>query len=584
MCGIAGFTGEKDKALLRRMTDSIKHRGPDGEGFYFDQGINLGHRRLAIIDLEGSSQPLRKNQVSICYNGEIYNYQALRQDLQSEGINFQSNGDVEVLLEAFRVWGAGVFSKLSGMWAFAYWDEKQKKLYLARDHFGIKPLYYMIVEGNLFFASEIKALLQHHKIKPILNLKALRDYLTYRFVVGEYTAFEGIYVFPKGSWAEWDGKRLSFHQYYSPKFSQNACNKQDFANQLTQAVKSRMVADVEVGCYLSGGLDSSAITYHALAQNRDLHTFTYGFSDSRYDESIYAKKVADYLQIKKHTLLKSESEFDLEKAVWHTEDLLADATILPTLELSQLTAKHLKVVLSGDGADELLGGYSKYKVIVFLEYVRPLLRHFTFIFKLLGYKWQRLADYLTGLNFGDRYLNLTSVFSRKEQQELMGEELDPPLLPKLEGTCLQKLIYLDQQAWLERDILLKTDKLTMAASLESRVPFLSQEFASYANSLADDCKVKGGQEKRILRWHIKEIFGNLLKKRMKQGFSVPVDMLQEQGRKYITEERNEKLGVFNWVSVQKYLNQDLHNIYRRRQYFAILYLFVWHKVFIEDNI
>jgi len=568
MCGIAGAIAPADGSITREtlegMLEAIAHRGPDGHGIAefctaAGQRVLLGHRRLAIIDPEGGKQPMVDAEagLAITYNGEIYNFRELREELKVYGYAFSVDSDTEVLLRAYQHWGDKVVEKLRGMFAFAIWDAKNQRLYLARDRFGEKPLFIRAAGGSFCFASEIKALLRLPQAKPSVNLSAVWDFLSYRYVPGPKTLFEGIRKLDPGTCATWEKGRLIERRYWSapdrespPAGAADGHVVDAFLERLDEAVKLQMVSDVPFGAFLSGGLDSSAIVALMTRHNSRVRTFSVGFGEGGYSELAYASVVARHFGTHHHELTVTFDDIvaNLPRLVGYRDAPVSEPSDIPIYLLAKEASKTVKMVLTGEGSDEILGGYPKHVYERFAQgyqllpgYIRNnLIAPLT---QSLPYEFRRAKTAVTNLNIEDwreRYVRWFGALNHTEREKLtvlrmhrLADESNrddgesrgplPPFDAALDSTTLRRILYFDQTSWLPDNLLERGDRMTMAASIESRVPFLDHELARYVSSLPDSCRVKGMKTKWILRQAGRSLIPGAILERPKVGFRVPVN-------------------------------------------------------------
>lgn len=619
MCGICGFVGDYSRPTLERMTDSMAHRGPNGRGFYQDSFVGLGHRRLSIIDIEGGQQPIYNEDRSLVliYNGEIYNFQELRQGLIHSGHIFQSNTDSEVIIHLYEDKGEACVDDLRGMFAFAIWDTRRKTLFLARDRFGIKPLYYSFTDsGKFIFASEIKALLQLGDVQREVNLEALDEYLTFRYVPEEKTMFKNIYKLLPGHSLMLREGRAEIRQYWDISFSGEVSGKEKndqtwseaIRDSLSEAVKIRLISDVPLGAYLSGGLDSSFMVGLMSQVSKDpIETFSIGFDDQIKDESKYARIVADHFKTTHHELLACADAVELlQSVIWSLDEPLADAATIPTYMMSKMTKEYVTVVLSGEGADELFGGYDKYKILCLINRVRPMVpsRLFNWLSDSsgMGINLSRVCQMLAECqDMTDGYLRLTSVFTQDEKLNVYSEKVkryfrrydsSREVVNKYLGKCenmLDSLMYLDIKTWLPNDVLLKNDKMTMANSIEARVPFLDHKFAEMAAQIPASSKLRWMKEKYILRKAMQGIVPDCIVKRRKHGFTVPIQHwmkgdLMNFSKKILSRKNVENRGFFDFPTVEAIMNKNQDNVFYRRQFWSLLTFELWCQVYIDGPV
>ncbi|HUP28834.1 MAG TPA: asparagine synthase (glutamine-hydrolyzing), partial [Usitatibacter sp.] len=558
MCGIAGAIVDSRSAMtaetLGRMLHSMEHRGPDGHGAREfaaagGQRVFLGHRRLAIIDPRGGHQPMCDDaaQLALTFNGEIYNFRQLRDELVACGYRFESGSDTEVLLRAYQQWGEQAVEKLRGMYAFAIWDGRKQKLFMARDRFGEKPLFLLEDSDGVYFSSEIKGLLQLPRAKPDVNLSAVWDYLSYRYVPGPRTLFRGIRKLPPGSCATWENGKLTERRYWVAPDRQavapsnpNGHAVPEFLERLDESVKMQMVSDVPFGAFLSGGLDSSTIVALMTRHNSKVKTFSVGFSDDGYSELGYAGEVARHFGTDHHELVVNSGDLidHLPKLVGFRDAPVSEPSDIPIYMLSKEASKTVKMVLTGEGSDEILGGYPKH---VYERFTQPyqlmpgFIRHGLIqpLTQSLPYAFRRAKTAVTNLNIEDwpeRYARWFGALSNRERDQLAAfrvtapnRECSPPFDSEASNSPLRRILYSDQTSWLPDNLLERGDRMTMAASIESRVPFLDHELAEYVSSLPDKYRVNGMTTKWVLREAGKSLIPEKILNRPKVGFRVPVN-------------------------------------------------------------
>jgi asparagine synthase (glutamine-hydrolysing) len=559
MCGIAGAIAPADsgvnRAVIERMLERIAHRGPDGSGIAdftsaAGERVLLGHRRLAIIDPVGAKQPMcdAAAGLALTFNGEIYNFRELRQQLHACGYRFELDSDTEVLLRAYQHWGERVVDRLRGMFAFAIWDARRERLFMARDRFGEKPLFIHESGGGLYFASEIKALLELPKPKPRVNLSAVWDFLAYRYVPGPATLFTGIRKLAPGTCAVWEKGRLTETRYWhapdrdaAPPAAPDGDAVGTFLARLDEAVKLQMVSDVPFGAFLSGGLDSSTIVALMTRHNSKVRTFSVGFGEGGYSELAYANVVAKHFGTQHQELIVGFDDIveNLPKLVGYRDAPVSEPSDIPIYMLAKEASKTVKMVLTGEGSDEILGGYPKHVFERFAQgyqllpgYIRNNL--IAPITHSLPYDFRRAKTAISNLNIEDwreRYVRWFGALNHDEREKLTvlrgngaahGADI-PPFDSAPGSTTLRRILYFDQTSWLPDNLLERGDRMTMAASIESRVPFLDHELAGYVSSLPDNCRVKGLKTKWILREAGRSLIPQAILERPKVGFRVPVN-------------------------------------------------------------
>ena len=616
MCGICGIVGEDMPDNPNEMRDTLSHRGPDGVGEYHSHNVYLGHRRLSIVDIETGGQPISNENgtVILSYNGEIYNHQKLRNELKQKGHKFKTHSDGEVIIHLYEDLGERAISRLRGMFAISIWDTEKELLLLARDRLGIKPLYFSKVDGTLIFASEIKAILKQLGHTPPINWEAFESLLTLRYIPSPITIFSGIDKLQPGTILTYQKGKSKISTYWDPyNITKENGNLETIINEIykkfDESVSLRLMADVDVGLYLSGGVDSASILSSMVNRSDErVNSFSAGFSDKNYDESTLATATAEYFNSVNHNVRSADvTPSMLRKIIWHLEEPLGDATLIPTYRLAEYTSEYLKVVLSGEGADELFLGYPKYNFLRLMERFRgkKVTRFLSIISGIFNRNTnlKRFRDYMTTSgNFSEAYLNLTSVFSADEKKNLLTPGIYrqiknvPSTQHKLEEFLrhrdsedpLLSLSLWDLKYWLPDDLLLKNDKMNMAHGIEARLPFLDHELVEYVLGLPLKLKTKGGKNKALLRKAMGKHLPKAVVNRRKRGFTMPIESLYESQKKYFDEhlfEKNRirKQGIFNYKYIQELKSGDLSNIYLRRQFWTLASFQIWWDVFMEEN-
>jgi asparagine synthase (glutamine-hydrolysing) len=545
MCGICGVMSVRPpgtgvapitEAAVIRMRDAMVHRGPDDEGLFLADGVGLGHRRLSIIDVAGSRQPMSDpgETLWLTYNGEVYNFQELREELEARGVTFRTKGDTEVVLRAYEVYGDAAVERLRGMFAFGLWDGRRRRLLLARDPLGIKPLYYTQTADGLFlFASEIRALLAWPGVRAELDREALWDYLGQRYVPGPRTAFKGIAKLPAGHLAIVSADGVAIRRYWDVPLDGETWSEAEcvaaFRELVTDSVRRELVSDVPLGVFLSGGIDSTTVTgLMAGMASEPVRTFCVGYGGREgVNERPYARVAAERFRT-----VHREVEIDLDdfwrllpEAVAAMEEPVAEAPSVSLLQLSRFTRQHVTVVLSGEGADENLAGYSIYQRVLrsrplrWLPPLGPLAR------LARSHRAAQAADWI-GRSIPERYRGVSAVFTADERERLLGHggpAVDSAAV-HYERTRrmspLQQMLYYDQKVWLPDDLLVKADKMTMAASLELRVPFLDHKVVEWAWRVPQSQKIDGGVGKALLRRAFADIVPPTILVRDKVGFAI----------------------------------------------------------------
>ncbi len=604
MCGITGFVSkEKEKEpILKKMCDRLAHRGPDGEGYYTDELVALGHRRLSIIDIKNGAQPMKtkKGDLIVTFNGEIYNYQDLKEELSD--YPFVTNSDTEVLLAGYLKWGEDLPKHLRGMFAFAIWDKKEKKLFCARDPFGIKPFYYYQTKNELLFASEIKAFLEHPSFHKELNEKILPAYMSFSFTPTNETFFKNVNRLDAGSTLTYQNNKLEIKKYFSLSFP---ITKQEYdktlveiQNTMAESVKYHMISDVEVGSFLSSGIDSSYIVCLA----KPSKTYTVGYDNPRYDEISYAKDLTEKLHIQNISkkIQKDEYMQIIPKILYHMDEPASDPAIVSLYFVANLASKDVKVVLSGEGADEFFGGYNSYREEVDFKWYNKI----PFFIRNIISRLASLLPPVRGINFfvrrgqklEDHYIGVNKIWSEKEVNKILkipvtltNKEITKPVFDEFKHcNNLVKMQAIDIHFWLMKDILQKADRMTMANSIEGRVPFTDIEVFKTASHLPNEYKVNKANTKVALRDAAKSVIPNESYKKKKLGFPVPIREWMKEKSVY-----DEILKAFKTDIANKYFDTEIlidmlneHYENKKDNYRKIwnVYCFIkWYQVFFEEE-
>ena len=542
MCGFVGFCDDSKnkKKIIRDMGDIIKHRGPDSDGYYVDNNIALGFRRLSIIDLDKGSQPIfneDKDKV-IVFNGEIYNYKEIREELKSKGHKFSTNTDTEVILHGYEEYKEDILNKLRGMFAFVIYDIKEKSLFGARDFYGIKPFYYYYDNENFLFGSEIKSFLGSPNFKKELNKDMLSQYLTFQCSIGEDTFFKNTYKLLPGHYFIYKDKELEIKKYYEVKLEPNDDKSLEewvsgIREVIDNSVLAHKVSDVEVGSFLSSGVDSSLIAKLSSVDK----TFTVGYDNKKYSEIDYAKEFSDKINVSNVSKKISKEEYfkEFSNVQYYMDEPLADASAVMLYFLSKTASKHVKVCLSGEGADEIFGGYNIYHEPYSVSWYNKIPY---FIRKCIGILVYPFRNY-TGFNFlyrrskkiEDRYIGNAFIFEPNDAKKIVNfnygnktyKDFTKPYYDKVSDLdVVTKMQYIDFNFWLIYDILLKADKMSMANSLEVRVPYLDREVIEYASKLPSKYKIVGNETKYAFRKVAKEELADKVADKKKLGFPVPI--------------------------------------------------------------
>jgi asparagine synthase (glutamine-hydrolysing) len=627
MCGIAGFIygdgvagGPGDRAVLDRMCRVIEHRGPDDQGLFADGRAHLGMRRLSIIDLAGGHQPMSgcDPRVTIVFNGEIYNYRELQRELEARGHRFRTSCDTETILHAYEEYGAACVENLRGMFAFAIWDDARRRLFVARDRAGKKPLYYTLTaRGTLIFGSELKSLREHPEFRGELNPEALDAYLAFGYVPDPLTIFRGVHKLPPGHHLTFAGGRVETAQYWDFPYldEQDAPseNEEDYLEELRalldEAVRVRLVADVPLGAFLSGGVDSSTVVgLMARAASRPVKTFSIGFHEDSYNELRYARVAAEKFGTEHHEFIVTPDICDVvDELAWHFDEPFADSSAIPTYMVSKLAREFVTVVLSGDGGDEVFAGYTRYAIDRRRSGFARLPRALRYgVMQPLGRKlphgaWGRNYVHRVALDPLDRYIEDVSVFTRLNKPSLytadFARELDGTDAAALfreharrsrAGDGLDPLLYLDSKTYLPGDILTKVDRMSMAASLEARVPLLDHKLIEFVcRRVPASLKMRGLETKYIFKRAVQGLVPEEILNRPKQGFGVPIqqwinEQLRDRVRGTLMEPRARQRGYTEPRYVELLL--DEHERGRRdhsMELWALFMLELWHRAFVD---
>ncbi len=607
MCGICGVAGLEDKGVVSKMCGAIAHRGPDGGGFFVDKGITLGHKRLAIIDLsKRAKQPLcnEDGTVWVSFNGEIYNFKELRRFLGFYGKHrFKSDSDTEVLVHGYEQWGEGFVSRLRGDFAFGLWDSRKKALLLARDFPGVCPLYYYHDSKNkrLYFASEIKALLAAG-IPRKANLEALNDFLSFQHSLGPQTMFEGVFKVQPGETVVFSKGVLRKKKFFSlPGSNPAQKNEREWILELNRrfakSVERRLLSDVPLGVYLSGGLDSSFTAAVMSSLSEKVKTFSVNFGSNSDDEK-YSRLVAEELETEHTELHVDSSNYGVfPQVAWHMDEPAADIAALPTFLMAQKAKKHVTVILTGDGGDEVFGGYERYARLALLNkwnWAAKQLKHFSFTLDSFGDK-QRAKEILE--NSGDRVgllLSYSSALSEKEKKEFSSVYLQArnKTVSKAnrffeKGNFLSEMMGFDLQTLLPDDYLMKVNKTSMAFGLEPRVPFLDQDLVSFTQTIPTNLKVDGLKTKVIMRKLLSSVLPEQVVKRKKQGFNVPTKKwlaggLGEIAGQILSDSQTRKRGLFDGKFVERVLeNSKKTETLWGKRFWTLFSLECWFRIFID---
>lgn len=604
MCGITGFVNKKDgkEDIIKKMSKKIEHRGPDGEGYYIDDFIALAHRRLSIIDLSTGNQPMfnEDNSIVVIFNGEIYNYLELKEELKNH--EFKTKSDTEVLVHGYEEWGRDLPNHLRGMFAFAIYDKKEKTLFLARDNFGIKPLYYAMMNDTFMFSSEIKAFLEHPDFEKNLNEDILGSYLAFSFTPTNETFFKGVYRLDAGCSLTFEDQTINIDKYYKKEFKEKNQSFDEavleISNVMKDSVDKHLLSDVEVGSFLSSGVDSS----YLVALARPAKTYTVGYDNLKYNEINYAQDLTEKLGINNTSKIISKDEYMnvIPKIMYHLDEPASDPATVALYFVSKLASKDVKVVLSGEGADEFFGGYNIYRQDVDVSWYNKI----PFFIRHAIAKVAKLFPEVRGVNFlirrGEKlensYIGVNRVFGEKEIKKVLLKKDFIKCSDITKSTYdeykdekdIVKMQAIDMDFWLMKDIMLKADRMTMASGLEGRVPFIDKKVFEVASSLPIDYKVTKENTKVALRAAAKEVIPTEAYKKKKLGFPVPIREWMKEDSVY-TEIKN----AFLSDDAKKFFNQDYiiklldnHKNEKKDNYRKVwtIYCFlIWYKVFFKND-
>lgn len=605
MCGHISIYYKNKKAdelFIRQLTEKIIHRGPDDTGYFIKDNIAFGFNRLSIIDLECGNQPFKKENRTIIFNGEIYNHNELREELNKNN-EFNTNSDTEVLLTSYINYEEKCLDKLRGMFAFIIYDEVKDIVFGARDHFGIKPLYYVNNDKFIAFSSEYKSLVKLVG-KVSVDKSALQNYLSFQYTPNYNTIINEIKEVPNGTYFTIKNGNIEFKKYHKYKFSNKDVREKNVYDIINDSVKHHMIANVEVGSFLSGGIDSTIITALAAKINPKIKSFSIGFDVEGYNELNFAKKTAEYLGIENISINVSEQEYikALPSVAYYMDDPLADPSCVGIYLLSEEARKHVKVVLSGEGSDELFGGYNIYK-----EYYS--LKPFSYLPEVVKGKVNKIAKLLPDIKgksyllrgttkLKDRYIGNAKIFSNEEVKNIIHDYDEnntcSNILSSLYEECdknnyddVTTMQFIDMNTWLEGDILLKADKMSMAHSLEVRVPFLDKEVLKCAEGLTLSQKVNKNNTKVLLREAFKDIVPPYMKEKKKLGFPTPIRVwLKSDLGKYVRE-------IINNADVDELINKkyvinllDEHIQGEKdnsRKVWTVFMFCLWHQIYVEGK-
>ena len=634
MCGFCGVAVPSDsnrrvdRDLIERMNGPIAHRGPDAEGYFLQGGIALGHKRLSIVDVAHGAQPMsvRDGEVQMVYNGEVYNHPTLMPELQAAGVKYRTHSDTETILHLYEREGRNMPKRLRGMFAFAIWDARSRELLLARDRFGVKPLYYVHTgDGALYFGSEIKCLVASGVVRPSLNLRAFPDYLANHGTGGDETLFEGVKRLPPGHTLVWRDGKITIERFWSLSFNPAAIDQRpdrvlidEYRERFRESVRLRLMADVPLGMFLSGGIDSASITAMMSTLVSDpIRTFSVAFAEREANELAYARLVANRYRTDHHEVVVTPAQFfaSLPSLVWHEDEPIGHPSSIALYFVSKLAAERVKVVLTGEGSDETLGGYGRYRYTVWnMALGRTAERLSGSMGRRLGNavldrlpdgtRWKsrlRRTAMSRPATLDDLYFDNFAVFDRRA----IGALLSPGLRESLgaidpyaaqhailrttdAGSLLNQLLHTDLFTYLH-ELLMKQDQMSMAASIESRVPFLDHPLVEFTATLPERLKLRGRTTKYVLREAMRDFLPAEILSRSKMGFPVPVGRWFREGYRGIVDEfvlgeRATQRNLFDAAYVQLLAHEHMSGVRdHTERLWALANVEIWHRIFIDGE-
>jgi asparagine synthase (glutamine-hydrolysing) len=625
MCGICGTAGFSNQGLLERMTRSMTHRGPDDEGYFLDNNVGLGIRRLSIIDLDTGHQPIHSENQNLCvvFNGEIYNYREIAKRLEQKGHRFYTKSDTEVIIHLYEEKGEDCVQDLNGMFAFAIWDKAKEKLFIARDRLGVKPLYYTFKNGNLIFASELKAILEFEEITREIDSKAIDYFMTFLYIPAPLTIFKEIKKLPAGHILVYQNHNLTTRQYWDISFEPLKEQSEDFYVEriralLKESVASRLISDVPLGVFLSGGIDSSAIVaLVSQLKSNPVKTFTIGYDKQHasYNELRNARLIAQRFNTEHHEfIVKPDLLQILPKLAWHLDEPFADSSAVPTFLVSEIARQHIKVALSGIGGDEGFAGYPRYLGVHLSRYYQNLplfLRKAAIGIAALFPEstqsrniggWAKRFAAGGVLSAEERYIGWVSVLQREERSKLHSPAFlntlthhDPQWIhlqyaKRTEGIDPLNAAYsLDIKTYLPDDLLFMGDRMSMANSLELREPFCDYKLLEFSLSIPPGLKLKGFTLKYLLKKALKDMLPAHIIQGRKHGFMMPIGQWLKEDLKnwtldLLSETNIRKRGYFNYEYIKSMLNE--HYCGRRNfddRIWSLIMLELWHQVYIDKK-
>lgn len=626
MCGICGVIHRKKEhpvqfADVKKMCDVIKHRGPDDEGQYVQNNVGLGMRRLSIIDLSTGHQPIfnEDRSMAIVFNGEIYNHKGIRKELESKGHVFTTNTDTEAIIHAYEEWGVDCVQKLNGMFGFAIWDGRQERLFLARDRIGIKPLYYYVDENQLAFGSELKSIVQLDSVPREIEAKALDTFLTFEYIPSPYSIFKNIFKLPPGHWMLYENGDTKIQQYWKLTFQRASASTTELERQLDElledAVNIRLMSDVPLGAFLSGGLDSSSIVAMMCRRQKErVKSFSIGFDEATYNELPYARAIAERFKTEHfEEIITPDAARLTEKILWMLDEPFGDFSVFPTYLVSEMARKNVTVVLSGDGGDELLAGYDTYiaqgvarryaKLPAFLRKmaIEPIVNALPPTDKKKGFinkskrfvEGARLADHLQHVRWmiflqrAEKDLLYSPDFSRSLNGYDSHGFIEEYFSQVTSNDPLDQMEYVDIKSYLVDDILVKVDRMSMASSLEARVPFLDHRFVEFAATIPSELRLNGKRTKHILKTSLQHELPMTIIERGKEGFSIPIknwvkNELKPMMMSALSEQNVKDKGFFDPQFVNRLVDEHLKGRENHsHRIWALMVFHMWHDLYMK---
>lgn len=625
ICGITYFDREKpvSERLIQRMCDVIKHRGPDDEGWHVAKGAAVGMRRLSIIDLSTGHQPIcnEDGSIWIVFNGEIYNHLEVRKELQARGHKFKTKTDTEAILHAYEEYGENCPKKLNGMFGFAVLDQKKQTLFLARDRLGIKPLYYYLDAGKFVFGSELKSILQVENVSREIDLQALDMFMTFEYIPSPYSIFKGIRKLPPGHSLTLRNGKINIQKYWELQFDEQERDEGDVCEQLVEllqdAVKIRLMSDVPLGAFLSGGIDSSTIVaLMSRVMDRPVKTFSIGFQEGSYNETNYAQTIARKFNTEHKEFTIQPNALELtEKLIAYLDEPFGDFSIFPTYLVSKMAREFVTVVLSGDGGDELFGGYDTYiahqmannyqRIPKFIRnrLIRPVVNSFPPTEKKKGLI-NRSKRFLEGMQLPEdlqhtrwmiflQQMEKSRLYSSGMQGELNGASAYDFIRNYFRTSRtpdeINRQLYVDIKSYLVDDILVKVDRMSMAVSLEARVPFLDHRVVEFAATLPGHLKLRGKKTKYVLKKAMGQLLPHDILHRGKEGFSIPIKNwlrtdLKELMMDVLSPDRIKNEGLFNPDYVKTLVDEHLDGVENHsHRLWAMMVFGIWQDIYLRDD-